>query len=244
MQRQFHPWEGGEGKVSGQYLISLLELAKQHISASDYAEAIKLLTQAQHYPPNLGEGKLFGAQENDIFYYLGLCYEALENHLAAKKYFEKAVEGTNQLSAVMFYNDQQPDKLFYKGLALAKLGRTAQADELFKSFVSYGKQNIDKDIKLDYFAVSLPDLLVFEDDLNRRNNIHCHYISGLGYLGLKEYENATNEFKQALKMDNMHFGAKIHGSYAKTQDTDTSKMNSARNYPARGTWNAAHPSQN
>jgi tetratricopeptide (TPR) repeat protein len=31
MDRKFHPWEGGEGKVPGQYLISHVELAKQHI---------------------------------------------------------------------------------------------------------------------------------------------------------------------------------------------------------------------
>ena len=29
MQHKFHPWEGGEGKVTGQYLFSQIELAKK-----------------------------------------------------------------------------------------------------------------------------------------------------------------------------------------------------------------------
>ena len=29
LSRKFHPWEGGEGKVTGQYVVSLIELAKQ-----------------------------------------------------------------------------------------------------------------------------------------------------------------------------------------------------------------------
>ena len=33
--RQFHPWEGGEGKVVGQYLISHIELAKQALLAEN-----------------------------------------------------------------------------------------------------------------------------------------------------------------------------------------------------------------
>ncbi len=32
-QRTFHPWEGGEGKVSGQYIYSLVEMAKKEIHA-------------------------------------------------------------------------------------------------------------------------------------------------------------------------------------------------------------------
>ena len=39
---------------------------------------------------------------------------------------------------------------------------------------------------MDYFAVSLPDFLVFDDDLNGRNRIHCQYMAALGYLGLGE----------------------------------------------------------
>ncbi|HEX8332610.1 MAG TPA: tetratricopeptide repeat protein, partial [Segetibacter sp.] len=69
---RFHPWEGGEGKAIGQFLICHLELAKKSIKENDYAEALTLLDAAENYPSNLGEGKLYGVQENDILYLKGI----------------------------------------------------------------------------------------------------------------------------------------------------------------------------
>jgi hypothetical protein len=65
-------------------------------------------------------------------------------------------------------------------------------------------------LKIDYFAVSLPDLLIFEDDLDLRNKIHCLYMTGLGYLGLQKTAAAIAAFGQVLHHDNMHFGARTH----------------------------------
>ena len=36
---------------------------------------------------------------------------------------------------------------------------------------------------MDYFAVSLPDLQIWEDDMNRKNRVHCNYLMGLGQFG-------------------------------------------------------------
>jgi len=114
MDRKFHPWEGGEGKVSGQYIYSLIALAKQDLTAQQFQAAITKLEQAQVYPHHLGEGKLFGAQENDIFYWLGCAYQGLNNEQQATAYFEKATQGLAEPSVAMFYNDQQPDQIFIK----------------------------------------------------------------------------------------------------------------------------------
>lgn len=35
MGRRFHPWEGGEGKITTQYTISLLEMAKQCLASEN-----------------------------------------------------------------------------------------------------------------------------------------------------------------------------------------------------------------
>jgi hypothetical protein len=64
----------------------LVQLAKESIQKGEFEQAIDLLDRAQTYPHNLGEGKLFGAQENDIFYWLGCAYEAWTN-TEAKSYF-------------------------------------------------------------------------------------------------------------------------------------------------------------
>ncbi|MES2456931.1 MAG: DUF5107 domain-containing protein [Bacteroidota bacterium] len=208
--RQFHPWEGGEGKASGQYVYSLLQLAKAHISNNDFAEAIQLLEQAQSYPHNLGEGKLFGAQENDIFYWLGCAYDGLNDKAQAKVYFDRATIGLDEPSAAMFYNDQQPDKIFYQGLAWRKLGENTRANQIFDKLIQYGDAHLNDAVKVDYFAVSLPNLLIFEDDLNVRNQAHCYFLQGLGYLGLGQIGKADEAFSNVLKLDPEHLGAKTH----------------------------------
>ncbi len=210
INRIFHPWEGGEGRVSGQYVYSLIEMAKLDIKENMFVDAIDKLKQSQTYPHNLGEGKLYGAQENDIFYWLGCAYMGLNDKENAVLYWNKATIGLSEPGAAMFYNDQQPDKIFYQGLAWEKLGKQAYADEIFTKLVRYGQDHQDDEIRIDYFAVSLPDLLIFEDDLDKRNYIHCKYITGLGLLGLKQFKEAEETFTTVLKEDAMHFGAKTH----------------------------------
>lgn len=207
MSRQFHPWEGGEGKVSAQYIYSLVEMARQHLKDQEYQQAIDKLQLAQEYPHHLGEGKLYGVQENDIYYWLGCAYDGLGQQDVALEHYRVAVNGLSEPSAAMFYNDQQPDKIFYQGMAWIKLNEEGKARIIFQTLIDYGRSHMNDQVKLDYFAVSLPDLLIFEDDLSVRNNVHCHYLIGLGLLGLKDTANAKLAFEQALMQDAMHFGA-------------------------------------
>ena len=87
---RFHPWEGGEGKVSGQYQLSRLVLAKQALDDGDYDRSIELLSECLVYPHHLGEGKLYGAQENDLYYFLGCAHEAKGEKQKAQACWEKA----------------------------------------------------------------------------------------------------------------------------------------------------------
>jgi tetratricopeptide (TPR) repeat protein len=208
--REFHPWEGGEGKVVGQYLISHLELAKKHIYEGSYEQALSLLEAAESYPHHLGEGKLYGAPENDIFFLKGCAYEGLGKREIAIPFFEKASEGSREPLPAIYYNDQQPDKILYQGLALKKLNNSVKAETIFNRLIDFGKQHLNDHIKIDYFAVSLPDLLVFDQDLDLRNKIHCHYMIGLGLLGLGDTEKAEENFGRVLVLDGNHQGAVIH----------------------------------
>ncbi len=210
MKRQFHPWEGGEGKVTGQYLYSHIELAKNAIASGNYVGAVEHLTACYEYPHNLGEGKLMGAQENDINYWLGGAYYGLGETEKAKEAWEDAAIGLSEPSAAMYYNDQQPDKIFYQGLALLKLGRDGEARSRFNKLLKYGEKQLFVPFKMDYFAVSLPDLLIFEEDLQKRHEQHCHYLMALGHLGLGNNEKAKAEFEKVLSGDRYHVGALIN----------------------------------
>ncbi|MCX6309109.1 MAG: DUF5107 domain-containing protein, partial [Bacteroidia bacterium] len=208
--RTFHPWEGGEGKVSTQYQLCRIELAKAFIVENNCKEAIELLNQCLDYPTNLGEGKLYGTQENEVNYWLGCAYEQLNQYETACHYWELAKVGNTQPAAAIFYNDQKPDKIFYQGLAWLKLGRKTEACNRFNALISFGKVHMNDTIKLDYFAVSLPDLLIWDDDLTYRNKIHCNYLLGLGYLGLEEHAKAKKYLIEAAKKDINHQGVQVH----------------------------------
>jgi tetratricopeptide (TPR) repeat protein len=131
----FHPWEGGEGKVPAQYQLARVELAKQALTAGNNQEAIALLEECLEYPHHLGEGKLYGAQENDFYYFLGCAYENLNRKDEAVRYWEQATVGPTEPAAAMYYNDAKPDKIFYQGLALLKLGRIDEANGRFHKFI-------------------------------------------------------------------------------------------------------------
>jgi tetratricopeptide (TPR) repeat protein len=210
MVRNFHPWEGGEGKVTGQYVTSLVELARASLSTGDAAQAIVFLNQAQVYPPNLGEGKLYGTQENNIDYYLGCAYEMLDELKQAQTFFTRASHGLSEPTSALYYNDQPPEMIYYQGLALEKLGRVAEAQEVFARLATYGAVHLDDDVKIDYFAVSLPDFLVFDVDMNLRNRVHCLYMLGLGKQGLGEMAAAQEFFTAVLELDANHLGAELH----------------------------------
>ena len=202
----FHPWEGGEGKIPAQYQLARVELAKHLIAESKYAEALPLLQQCLEYPHNLGEGKLYGAQENDFYYFLGICHQALVNDEQARQCWEQATKGPQEPAAAMYYNDAKPDKIFYQGLALLKLGRRDEANGRFYRLTNYGKDHLFDHVVMDYFAVSLPDLQIWEGDLNLQNQIHCKYMLALGFYGLGDNTHALRYLNEASQLDANHLG--------------------------------------
>ena len=202
----FHPWEGGEGKVPAQYQICRVELAKKAIAAKEYDKAVCLLNECLEYPHHLGEGKLYGAQENDFHYLLGVAYDSLGEKAKAIECWEKATKGPQEPAAAMYYNDAKPDKIFYQGLALYKLGLEGEAHGRFFKLINYGKQHIFEKQVMDYFAVSLPDLLIWEDSLDTKNVIHCKYMLALGYYGMGDMDHALKYLAEVEAMDNNHQG--------------------------------------
>ncbi|WP_337103389.1 DUF5107 domain-containing protein [Paenibacillus sp. YIM B09110] len=208
--RQFHPWEGGEGKTLGQYIQAHVELAKRALGEKQYAEAEQMLRKALENPVNLGEAKLEGAQENNIYYYLGCALEAQGRQKEASAAFAAASQGLEEPASAMYYNDQPPEMIFYQGLAWLKLNNTKEAKRRFNKLIDFAEKHMFDDVKIDYFAVSLPDFLVFEEDLNHRNRIHCQFMLGLGLLGLMRNDEAAQAFDEALALDRNHQGAAIH----------------------------------
>ena len=208
--RKFHPWEGGEGKVTTQYAVALTQMARRSLNAGDAAKAKQLLERALVFPHNLGEGKLEGAKDNNIYYFLGQCERMLGNEDAARAHFTRAAIGDEEPASAMYYNDQPAEMILYQGLAARALGDEARASGRFHKLIAYGEKHYYDEVKIDYFAVSLPDLQLFDEDLTVRNRVHCEYLIALGSYGLGDRARAAKCYAAALAIDGAHQGVILH----------------------------------
>ena len=206
----FHPWEGGEGKITTQYVVTHVELAKEALKNQQSEKAKELLLQALTYPENLHEGKLEGTKDNEVHYLLGCVFEQENNQEKAKHHWNLATRGALTASGALYYYDQSPHQLYYKALALRKLGKETEAQSIFDELISYGKGQLDASVSIDFFAVSLPDLQVFTDDLDKRNQVHCYYLIALGNLGKGKAQEAQTALETVLEIDPGHWEAKRH----------------------------------
>ncbi len=122
----------------------------------------------------------------------------------AVKWFTKATKGSEEPKQVFYYNDENPDKIYYQGLAWRALGFEEKALERFHTLIAHGEKHLNDKCTIDYFAVSLPDLAIWEEDLNKRNQIHCYYVMALGWLGLGDTRKAEKLIEKLTEMDVYH----------------------------------------
>ncbi|MBQ9083150.1 MAG: hypothetical protein IJY28_06600 [Clostridia bacterium] len=101
----------------------------------------------------------------------------------------------------MYYNDQPAEMILYQGLA---------ARARLHKLIAYGEKHYYDHVTIDYFAVSLPDLQLFDEDLTLRNRAHCEYLIALGSIGLGDKVRAEKCFAAAQTIDCAHQGVILH----------------------------------
>ncbi len=168
------------------------------------SKAKEMLLEALSYPENLGEGKLEGTKDNNLYYLLALAAKELGDDRLYKDSLNKAVLGTSEPAGVMYYYDQPADMILFQGLAYEELGKKAEANRRFYKLIDYGEQHIRDEFVMDYFAVSMPDMSVFDADMNKKNQAFCYYVMGLGNLGLGKKDEAGKWFDKALQIESTH----------------------------------------
>ena len=199
--RLFHPWEGAEGKVVAQYVLARLGLCRLALAGGRWPEALAEADLAMAYPPNLGEGRLAGWIDSDAHFHAGLALRAMAEPGQAGARFQAGAQARFELAGARYYNDLPPEKAFYGTLCLAALGRGDQARERFLAMAGAASGEA---ARTDFFAVSLPDFLVFEPDPERTATVQARFLAGLGHLGLGLAGPAAGELGQALAADPAH----------------------------------------
>ncbi len=206
MSRRFHPWEGGEGKITTQYTVALVELAKEAIGNGEPELAQELLNRALTYPENLGEGKLEGTKDNHIYYYMGCVKEALGFPEEARECFERASVGPDEPAGMMYYYDQPADMILYQGLAKLKLEK--QGSQITVLPPDRLRRAAHRGITCALNISPCPaSFLIFEDDLDVRNKGALLLPHGPWKFGAGNVQEAEQFFDQALEMDGNHLNA-------------------------------------
>jgi tetratricopeptide (TPR) repeat protein len=198
-QRKFQPWEGGEGLALGQHVRTHLGLGRKALGGGDYALARTHFEQALASPENLSEATHILANCSDIRYWLGTAWEGLGDSAKAREQWQiaAAFKGDFQEMSVRPFSEMT----FYSALALQKLGRGTQATRLLKDLQTYAKRLAKTEAKIDYFATSLPTMLLFEDDLQFRQQTMALVLEAQARFCLGQKSRAKKLLEQVLQRD-------------------------------------------
>ena len=130
---QFDPYEGERGTRPAYYAAYLGRAEERH-RRGDLAGALSDLEQAMQYPRNVGVGKSYFAQDVRAYYWAGVVAEEMGDADKARYYWEEgaAIRPWPQEDPASPRDGyQEPQARYYKSLCLQRLGRGAQAAELF-----------------------------------------------------------------------------------------------------------------
>ncbi|MDF9826476.1 tetratricopeptide (TPR) repeat protein [Ereboglobus sp. PH5-10] len=200
LSRRFHPWEGGEGKVLREYTRARLLLGCDALERGVADEALKQFQQAMDTPDSLGESYHLLQAKANVNYWTGCALLALGQNDEAAKHFEMsaAEQGDFSEMAVTVHSPLS----YYRGLSLQKLGREQEAKTQFEEMKSFAKIRLGERAKIDYFATSLPDILVFDENLQARRDAENHLLIALACEGLGDAARAREHLARTLAFTN------------------------------------------
>ena len=201
--RRFHPWEGGEGLVSAQWVVAHRELARTALHSGEALSAVDLVRTAMTYPPNLGEGRHLLAPQNELQYLLGACLRTAGHETGAADWFAQAAEPQSDPEA------PAADGPYWQALALRALGDDAGADGRLAYLAAAAAEQARAEVRIPYFATSLPTLLLFDDDLTLRSQQEALYLEGLALLGQGRVKAARARFEVLLAARPEHLDAAL-----------------------------------
>ena len=200
--RSFQPWEGGEGGPLGQWVRSHLALGRVALEGGEAAKACEHFAGALTAPQNLGEAKHLLANQSDIHFWLGCALAANGDAKQAKVHWLAAAtfNGDFQEMSVRAFSEMT----YYSALAWEELGQSAKPKKLFRDLFTYAQKLQKTQAKIDYFATSLPTMLLFDDDLQRRQETTALFLQSQAQLGLGRKPQAKKLLATVLQRDPNH----------------------------------------
>ena len=205
LRRQFQPWEGGEGQVLAQFVRANLLLGQRALKEGIAHEAVRFFQYASNPPQSISEARHLLMNFSAIDYWLGMAYKEYGTADRAKVHFERAAQHRTDFQQMQV----QPvsEMSYWSAMALLQLDRGEEARALFQDIYDYATELDRCTPKIDYFATSLPAMLLFEEDLEQRRKITVLFLKAQALLGLQKTDQAWRLLQQVLKMDHSHTNA-------------------------------------
>jgi tetratricopeptide (TPR) repeat protein len=202
VSRRFQPWEGGEGAALGQYTRAHLALGRAALAAGPAAKAREHFAAALAAPENLGEAKHLLANDSDVQLWLGRAAAAMGDRARARACWEAAAnfKGDFQEMSVRAFSEMT----YYSALAWKELGQARKAAKLLRDLLAFARKLEKAPAKIDYFATSLPTMLLFDDDLQHRAGTRAMFLQAQAWLGLGRTNKARALLKDVLRRDPNH----------------------------------------
>jgi len=199
LSRDFQPWEGGEGKALGQFKRAHLALSAQAIQQNNSESAITHAEAILNPPYSLGEAWHLLVNLSDVWYALGHAYQTHGNESQAKAWWQRAAnfEGDFVEMAVQSYSVLT----LWSALAKRELGQESEAESMLNALLNHARELEQTPAKIDYFATSLPTMLLFHDDLDRRQQVLALTMQAQALGGLGQLEQAQQIIERAIELD-------------------------------------------
>ncbi len=200
--RRFQPWEGGEGLALGQHVRTHLALGRQALGTGKAEIAQQHFAAALTAPENLGEAKHLLANQSDLHFWLGCAHEALGRRAEARQAWTLAAtfRGDFQEMSVRTMSEMT----YWSAQAWVKLGQRHKARGLFRQLLAHARELAKTRATIDYFATSLPTMLLFDDDLQARQRTTAQFLEAQARLGLGERSAARRLLRAVLQRDPSH----------------------------------------
>jgi hypothetical protein len=93
---------------------------------------------------------------------------------------------------------------YYRALALRCLGQEADARRHCRGLLRHARQLKRTPATIDFFATSLPTMLLFDDDLPERQKSTALFLAAQARLGLGQNAAAHRLLRQVLRRDPNH----------------------------------------
>jgi tetratricopeptide (TPR) repeat protein len=205
LSRQFQPWEGGEGLVLAQFVRASILLAQRALANNEPRRAPSLLIAALDPPHSLGEANHLLASQSESLYWLGVAAAAGGDAAEACGLWRRGARTSTDFQQMAVA--EVSANTFWVAACLDALGEREAAAALFRKIQEFARQLEHRRPVVDYFATSLPTMLLFDDDLVRRNRMQSLFLRAQAALGLGRSEEAESLAHEVLAFDPSHTGA-------------------------------------